>query len=467
MAHSWINIDALGALQHTSSKGDLAIQGEGFFLVKKDGDDKLGYMRTGSFQPDKEGYLVTPFGQKLQGWKSAEGSAGASSAADLEAVQIKRAGVATAAGIVPVEESSDTAYATTQIEINVALQRGAEYSDSYVPYDTIRQPLIDAHNASEINLETMEQIRPFDASRSALSDYWSMMQEIARDFQLVYDSGGTDNWVNGRFNNLNDFASAVASTVSTIKNRYDGGTVSIYDDKGQEHTLELSYYKWNDTNWGIYVNKVDGKWNNYFGYNSSVPLLARVSGASNDNTIIDCSFNGEGTFTEYWYSGRTAPCTLDITLEDGTTFTTQVDVRGLHVSDTGPFYSASDILQNGHAKPIPLTDWAITEDGGIDGFYANGTRQRLYTLPLGSTQDLSGVAMSEGNVFHPRKDLSMLTLHQAGTNGLGTVFTNALEGSTVDIAQQLSDMVKTQHAYSANTRAIATTSEMLDMLERI
>jgi flagellar hook protein FlgE len=83
------------------------------------------------------------------------------------------------------------------------------------------------------------------------------------------------------------------------------------------------------------------------------------------------------------------------------------------------------------------------------------------------SQDLSGVAVSEGNVFHPRKDLSTLTLHQAGTYGLGTVFTHALESSTVDIAQQLSDMVKTQHAYSANTRAIATTSEMLDMLERI
>ena len=44
---------------------------------------------------------------------------------------------------------------------------------------------------------------------------------------------------------------------------------------------------------------------------------------------------------------------------------------------------------------------------------------------------------------------------------------SALESSNVDIAQEFTDMIITQRAYSANTRVITTADEMLEELIRL
>ncbi|TGK12484.1 flagellar hook protein FlgE [Leptospira fletcheri] len=58
-----------GALQTTGKNTDVAISGEGFFIVK-DGDKQF-YTRAGAFNLDKNGYYVNPAnGLKVQGWNS-------------------------------------------------------------------------------------------------------------------------------------------------------------------------------------------------------------------------------------------------------------------------------------------------------------------------------------------------------------------------------------------------------------
>ncbi|MEE8440426.1 MAG: flagellar hook protein FlgE [Spirochaetia bacterium] len=58
-----------GSLQTTGVKSDLAIQGEGFFILS-DGDVDL-YTRAGAFSPDQNGTLVNPAnGMRVQGWSA-------------------------------------------------------------------------------------------------------------------------------------------------------------------------------------------------------------------------------------------------------------------------------------------------------------------------------------------------------------------------------------------------------------
>ncbi|NPV02816.1 MAG: flagellar hook protein FlgE [Brevinematales bacterium] len=67
------SIDTLmrqGSVQTTGKNTDLAIQGEGFFVMKK--GDLTFYTRAGNFLLDKDGELVNPNGLKVQGWKSQE-----------------------------------------------------------------------------------------------------------------------------------------------------------------------------------------------------------------------------------------------------------------------------------------------------------------------------------------------------------------------------------------------------------
>lgn len=57
-----------GALEITDSATDLAITGDGFFIVEEGVDQ--GYTRNGHFSVDVEGYLVDDSGRYVQGWQA-------------------------------------------------------------------------------------------------------------------------------------------------------------------------------------------------------------------------------------------------------------------------------------------------------------------------------------------------------------------------------------------------------------
>ncbi len=57
-----------GSLETTSNSTDLAIGGNGFFVVSQPGSDETYYTRAGNFSFDETGALVTSQGYILQGW---------------------------------------------------------------------------------------------------------------------------------------------------------------------------------------------------------------------------------------------------------------------------------------------------------------------------------------------------------------------------------------------------------------
>jgi flagellar hook protein FlgE len=57
-----------GSLETTNEATDLAIGGNGFFVVVPPGEETNYYTRAGSFRFDKDGYLVDTHGYRVQGW---------------------------------------------------------------------------------------------------------------------------------------------------------------------------------------------------------------------------------------------------------------------------------------------------------------------------------------------------------------------------------------------------------------
>lgn len=72
-AHTVYSISDQGSMSFTTSKLDLGIDGNGFFVVA-DGDGTPVLTRAGSFVPDGEGYLLNTAGYYLQGYPIADGA---------------------------------------------------------------------------------------------------------------------------------------------------------------------------------------------------------------------------------------------------------------------------------------------------------------------------------------------------------------------------------------------------------
>lgn len=67
------SVSEQGALEYTTSGSDLAIQGEGFFIVQ-DTAGNIFLTRAGSFTPDEDGYLVNDAGYMLMGYDADGGT---------------------------------------------------------------------------------------------------------------------------------------------------------------------------------------------------------------------------------------------------------------------------------------------------------------------------------------------------------------------------------------------------------
>ncbi|MFH2123570.1 MAG: flagellar hook protein FlgE [Pseudomonadota bacterium] len=61
------SIFSQGTFESTESDTDLAIEGDGFFLLKEPGNNTTYYSRAGAFRFDQDGYLVNPEGFRVQG----------------------------------------------------------------------------------------------------------------------------------------------------------------------------------------------------------------------------------------------------------------------------------------------------------------------------------------------------------------------------------------------------------------
>lgn len=128
-SNSRSDVSLAGLLNPATSETDLAIDGNGFFLVRPNptnltGADPIMFTRSGGFQTDDAGFLRNDAGQYLYGWPvAADGSVNVnpSNVDLLEAINLSNIGGA--------------AEATSSVRINANLQASQEISAAAATYD--------------------------------------------------------------------------------------------------------------------------------------------------------------------------------------------------------------------------------------------------------------------------------------------------------------------------------------------
>jgi flagellar hook protein FlgE len=132
----------------------------------------------------------------------------------------------------------------------------------------------------------------------------------------------------------------------------------------------------------------------------------------------------------------------------------------------GGDFTPTVMEQNG-APFGTLTGVSISADGVMEALFDNGESRPIYKVPVSTFVNPNGLSARTGNVWNETVAAGDATLREAGTGPAGEVAQNSLEASTVDIAQEFTDMIIVQRAYSAATKIITTADEMLDELVRI
>lgn len=125
-------------------------------------------------------------------------------------------------------------------------------------------------------------------------------------------------------------------------------------------------------------------------------------------------------------------------------------------ADLNGSVQASSIRQDGYGAGV-LERVAVSGEGSIVGTYSNGQVVPLAQLMIANFTADDALKRRDGGVFEQTLESGNPALGLNGSNIIG----GALENSNTDIAEEFSKMIITQQAYSANTRVITTTQQML------
>jgi len=119
--------------------------------------------------------------------------------------------------------------------------------------------------------------------------------------------------------------------------------------------------------------------------------------------------------------------------------------------------------QNGFSSGT-LESYAIDQNGMIIGSFSNGLTKALGQLALAKFANAGGLQRVGSTMFSETSNSGSAQIAAVGSSGYGSITPSSLEMSNVDLSQEFTDMIVTQRGFQANSRIITSSDEMLQEL---
>ena len=239
--------------------------------------------------------------------------------------------------------------------------------------------------------------------------------------------------------------------------------VQVFDSLGTGHNVTVSFIKTATNTWGVEVyaepsevssTDVNGLLaHGTLTFNGDGSLRSVSSGLASSINIPWLDGSQQGNVTFNWGTAGEPFGT------PGAAFIGKTD--GMSQFDSS--YKINAVNQDGAAVG-QLTSVTIDAKGRVIANYNNGQTQALYQLPVAvfsNPDQLNGVS---GNAFQQTSESGQPNLQPSGGNGAGAIQASSLESSTVDLSQELTDLIVAQRAYEANAKLITTADQLLQAI---
>lgn len=129
-------------------------------------------------------------------------------------------------------------------------------------------------------------------------------------------------------------------------------------------------------------------------------------------------------------------------------------------------YAAKDsaAVYNSNGYPTgKLSEYSIGNDGVITGIYSNGKQQAIGMIALAYFDNPSGLKSIGDSTYAQTANSGEFRTTVPGAEG-GSLTSNTLEMSNVDLSTEFTNMIVYQRGFQANSRTITTADEMLQEL---
>jgi flagellar hook protein FlgE len=470
-----------GTLQTTGNDLDMALQGNGYFVVQN--GEQTDYTRAGSFGINANGFLVDPatgafvqrFGTVGEG--SATSQAFQTSGDNNIKIPVGTGVPGSATTNVVLQGNLSTsatgpeaqvltsvgAFTSANVPATLATTLNSldENSTPYIVGDTITLTGTTAGNTA-VNVTvpvgpatTMGDLvnainTNFPGSTASLNGSGDLVVQANNTGPSnlsvsIADSAGDTGASNWNANALTvSTAGADGTTVNT--------SIQVFDAQGTAHTLNLVFQKQANNSWNL------------------TGSVAASDGTMTDNLVSGINFNQNGSFSQVTgtglgnatmaiqFAGISQPQTI------GFNFGTTNGFNG--VTQSGGTSSAVATGQNGSAPGV-LSTLSIAQDGTINGVFTNGQTLSIAQIAVANFADPSALNRIGDNYYALSNDSGPPLLGVGLAGGNGAVEQGQLESSNVDVSLEFTRLIIAQQGYEVNAHVITTASQIMQDLANI
>lgn len=464
-----------GGLETTSNNLDMAISGNGFFMVKQKsqvgsngkmlntGNSTTYYTRAGNFSFDSDGYLVSPQGLAVQGWQVDQDRIDASAAAgtvlsqvpvtgeiqDIRLTQFTSPAKATSAMTMVTQLDSDTTSENVRNATNYFYAMSEQWDGTASP----------AMPSTAYGYQTTMKVYDENGSPHTLTVYYDKISSVSgKDYweYAVTCDPSEDGRVDSAGNPIAGTATAGLLMTGTMTFDSSGSLENM-----SAYTMQAS-------------NAVGGAYN---------PALWAAASVQNGSPVFTANFKSVSgaSFTD---SPNALNIALNIGISNKTGFlagangSTLLSGAGNNPDDLVHFNPATTTVnstvttsyatssstvfssQNGYTSGL-LTSVSVDADGILTGTFSNGQTQKLWALALANFTNLQGLSRQGSNLYAATLESGQGTTNRANTGIAGSISGNTLETSNVDMASEMVAMILTQRGFEANSKTITTVDSML------
>ncbi len=494
-------IDRQGLLQGSASPTDIAIIGNGFFVVNEDASPGLGdnylFTRAGNFTMDNSGNM-TANGYYLQGWRL--DTAGNLPANTTLLTNLETVNVANLTGAArPTSNMELGLNLPAQSPVNSVFTTTVQVFDKQGTGQTVNLNWTKTATNTWTLTGELPGTAQFASDDTAAATFgvatttYSPTATLAStsNFTLASATGNVDGAV-GAFTvnapagappstatiTVSVGGTAFTATVPTVAgNDLDNTSTLTFTDGTNSFDLDLQGA-------AVYDLDVAGD-RTTLGSNLNAAFTA-VSFNNNAVTGVPLgtvTFNADGTLGTVAgtapYGSVNGSNQFQFYLDyDADATTTTAQDRSLITLDIGTLDQADGMTQYAGEYTTKVisqdgltfgsfTGITIGDDGMVTALFDNGQQRDIYKLPLATFRNPNGLQAQNGNAYLTTNFSGDPLLAQANAGGAGKISPNSLESSTVDLAEEFTNMIITQRAYSANAKVITTADQMLDELINI
>ncbi len=189
---------------------------------------------------------------------------------------------------------------------------------------------------------------------------------------------------------------------------------------------------------------------------------------SNQNLKSDqkIKFNSDGSFSglyEIVPGNPDAPGNSGISFRPANADELVIELDFTSFTQYADTFTGKFMGQNGYTSGA-LESYAIDQNGVIVGSFSNGLTRALGQVALARFANPAGLQRSGSTMFVDTPNSGAAQVGAAGIPGFGLISPSSLEMSNVDLSEEFTEMIITQRGFQANSRIITTSDEMLQEL---